>query len=135
MVNPANDKVIAQVSEGTSKDVDVAVKAAQKAFETTWGLNCPGYERGRLIYKLADLIEARGDEFAAVEALNVGKAFNWAKGADVAGTVAVLRYYAGWADKITGKSVETSKDKVSFTVREPLGVVGQIVPWNFPCRS
>ncbi|KAF7790303.1 hypothetical protein EIP86_001257 [Pleurotus ostreatoroseus] len=132
VLNPTNDKVIAQVSEGNTKDLDVAVQAAQKAFETTWGLNCPGYERGRLLYKLADLIEQHGDEFAAVEALNVGKAFNWAKGADVAGTVGVFRYYAGWTDKITGKTVETSKDKVSYTVREPLGVVGQIVPWNFP---
>ena len=133
VVNPATGKLFARVAEGTAKDVDLAVEAAQKAFETTWGLNTPGYERGRLLYKLAELIEQRQDEIAALEALNVGKAFSWAKNADVVGTIAVLRYYAGFADKIHGKTIETSKDKIAYTIREPLGVVGQIVPWNFPC--
>ncbi|KAF7792809.1 hypothetical protein EIP86_003908 [Pleurotus ostreatoroseus] len=132
VVNPATGKLFARVAEGTAKDVDLAVEAAQKAFETTWGLNTPGYERGRLLYKLAELIEQRQDEIAALEALNVGKAFSWAKNADVVGTIAVLRYYAGFADKIHGKTIETSKDKIAYTIREPLGVVGQIVPWNFP---
>ena len=114
--------------------MDHAVECAQKAFDTVWGLNCPGFERGRLLYKLADLMDQRADEFAALEALDVGKAFSWAKGADVPGTISTLRYYAGWADKIHGNTIETTKDKISYTVHEPLGVVGQIIPWNFPCE-
>ncbi|KAJ3555174.1 hypothetical protein NM688_g2722 [Phlebia brevispora] len=132
VINPTNGKLLTKVSEGSSKDVDFAVECAQKAFDTVWGLNCPGSERGRLMYKLADLLEQHADEVAAVEALNVGKAFSWAKGADIAGTISVIRYYAGFADKISGKTIETSIDKISYTIHEPLGVVGQIVPWNFP---
>ncbi|KAF7798220.1 hypothetical protein EIP86_009437 [Pleurotus ostreatoroseus] len=132
VINPANGQLITRVSEGTPKDVDHAVECAQKAFDTVWGLNCPGFERGRLLYKLADLMEQRADEFAALEALDVGKAFSWAMGADVPGTISTLRYYAGWADKIHGNTIETTKDKISYTVHEPLGVVGQIIPWNFP---
>ena len=133
VINPATGKVICQVSEGTQKDVDEAVVAAQRAFDTVWGLNCPGYERGKLLYKLAELLEKYQDEFAAVEALDNGKTFSWAKKADVAMSIGTFRYYAGWADKIQGNTIETSKDKIVYTTHEPLGVVGQIIPWNFPC--
>ena len=133
VINPTNGKVITSVSEGTPKDVDLAVQAAQKAFDTVWGLNTPGFERGRLLYKLADLMEQHADEYAALEALDNGKTFNWARKADVEVAIGTIRYYAGWADKIHGNTIETTKDKISYTVHEPLGVVCQIIPWNFPC--
>ena len=132
MINPTNGKVITQVSEGTPKDVDIAVEAAQKAFDTVWGLNTPGYERGKLLYKLSELMERHADEYAALEALDNGKTFGWARKADVEAAIGTIRYYAGWADKIQGNTIETTKDKISYTVHEPLGVVGQIIPWNFP---
>ncbi|KAK0443708.1 aldehyde dehydrogenase [Desarmillaria tabescens] len=132
ITNPATGKTITSVAGGTKKDVDIAVKAAKEAYKTSWGLKCPGARRGRLLSKLADLIEQHADELAALETLNVGKPFTAAKNVDVAGTVDVLRYFAGWADKIQGKVIETSEDKLSYTRHEPYGVVGQIVPWNFP---
>ncbi|KAF5323284.1 hypothetical protein D9619_013499 [Psilocybe cf. subviscida] len=132
VVNPATGKVITSVSIGTAADVDIAVKAAQRAYKTVWGLKTPGRERGRLLGKLADLMEAQSDEFAALEALDVGKVFGYAKAGDIALCVATLRYYAGWADKIQGKTIETKDSKFAYTRHEPYGVVGQIVPWNAP---
>ena len=124
-----------RVSEGTAKDVDAAVEAAQKAFDTVWGHNTPGYERGKLLYKLAELLETHKETISALEALDNGKTFSWAKKADVTMSIGTFRYYAGWADKIQGNTIETSKDKIVYTTHEPLGVVGQIIPWNFPCTS
>ncbi|KAG7097972.1 hypothetical protein E1B28_005282 [Marasmius oreades] len=132
VVNPATGKVITSVSAGSAKDVDVAVEAALKAYKTSWGLKVPGTERGKLLSKLADLIEKNADEFAALESLNVGKPFTVSKNRDVRLTIAVFRYYAGWADKIHGKTIETNENKFAYTRHEPYGVVGQIVPWNFP---
>ncbi|KAG6332120.1 hypothetical protein ID866_6972 [Astraeus odoratus] len=128
----ANGKTITTVSEATPKDVDLAVEAAQNAFETTWGLNCPGPKRGILLNKLVSLMEAHSDELAALESLDNGKAFNIARTADVPLSIECIRYYAGWADKITGQVLETSEDKLTYTRHEPIGVVGQIIPWNFP---
>jgi aldehyde dehydrogenase (NAD+) len=133
VINPTNGKVITRVSEGTPKDVDRAVEVAQRAFDTVWGHNMPGFERGKLMYRLAELLEKHQDEFAAVEALDNGKTFAWAKKADIAMSIGTFRYYAGWADKIQGNTIETSKAKIVYTTHEPLGVVGQIIPWNFPC--
>ncbi|KAJ7708120.1 aldehyde dehydrogenase [Mycena rosella] len=132
VINPSNGSKIAQVSLGSSKDVDIAVKAAQKAYKTTWGLKCPGSARGRLLNRLADLLERDTDEFAALEALNVGKPFNMAKMQDMGGAIQCIRYFAGWADKIHGNTVETNELKLAYTRHEPYGVVGQIIPWNFP---
>jgi aldehyde dehydrogenase (NAD+) len=132
VVNPATGKVITSVSVGSKKDVDIAVDAAKKAYQTTWGLHCPGSVRGKLLSKLADLIEQQIDEFAALEALNVGKIWAKAKSSDVTGVVACLRYYAGWADKVQGKTIETNENKLAYTRHEPYGVVGQITPWNYP---
>ena len=120
------------VSEGTAKDVDRAVTAAKRAFETSWGLKASGSRRGELLNKLADLIERNSDELAALEALDNGKTFMWAKGVDLSMSVATTRYYAGWADKIHGQVIETHEGKLSYTRHEPIGVVGQIIPWNFP---
>ncbi|KAF8546770.1 aldehyde dehydrogenase, partial [Imleria badia] len=132
VINPTNGQVITKISEATAKDVDAAVDAAQKAFDTVWGLNAPGTTRGILLNKLAKLLEDHTDELAALEALDNGKTFNWAKNADVAGSIDCLRYYAGWADKISGQVQETSEAKLTYTRHEPIGVVGQIIPWNFP---
>ncbi|KAJ3569880.1 hypothetical protein NP233_g4765 [Leucocoprinus birnbaumii] len=132
VIDPTTGKVITSVAGATSGDVDRAVEAAEKASKTTWGLKMPGGQRGRLISKLADLIEKYQDELSALEALNVGKTFNDAKGLDLNGVIGTLRYFAGWADKIHGKTIETTDKKMAYTRHEPFGVVGCIVPWNFP---
>ncbi|KAF9043170.1 aldehyde dehydrogenase [Panaeolus papilionaceus] len=130
--NPATGQVITKVAAAGPKDVDAAVQAAQKAFKTTWGLHTPGTVRGKLLNKLADLLEKNIDEFAALEALDTGKVYDKAKTIDIGSALAVFRYYAGWADKIQGKTIETTENKLAYTRREPYGVCGQIIPWNFP---
>lgn len=132
VINPTTGKVITTIAEGTAKDVDIAVKAAQKAFETSWGLKVPGFKRAALLNKLADLMQEHFDELAALEALDNGKTFSWATSVDVPESIACIRYYAGWADKIHGQTIETTDDKLIYTRHEPIGVVGQIIPWNFP---
>lgn len=132
VVNPATGKVITSVSLGSDKDVDVAVEAAKKAFKTVWGLKTPGTERGKLLYKLANLMEANLEELAALETLNCGKPYTSSKGFEVGAAIGTIRYYAGWADKIHGKTIETNENKFAYTRHEPYGVVGQIIPWNFP---
>jgi aldehyde dehydrogenase (NAD+) len=102
----ANGHVITKVSEGTPKDVDLAVEAAEKAFKTTWGLNAPAAQRGRLLYKLAELMEQHKEELAALDALDNGKTYHWASTADIPSSIDTIRYYAGWADKIHGKVIE-----------------------------
>ncbi|KAJ7471611.1 aldehyde dehydrogenase [Mycena galericulata] len=132
IINPSTGKKVAAVSLGSSKDVDIAVKAAHKAYKTSWGFKCPGITRGRLLTRLAELLERDIDQFAAIEALNVGKPFQVAKYTDVAGSVKWLRYFGGWADKNQGNVIETDENKLAYTRHEPYGVVGQIIPWNFP---
>ena len=124
--------MITKISEGTSEDVNIAVKAAQHAFATTWGLKASGAVRSALIHKLAQLIEDNADAIAAIEALDNGKMAHFAKAFDVANVLACLRYFAGWADKIEGKTIETSEEQLVYTRHEPIGVVGQIIPWNYP---
>src|SRR5207248_3459336 len=112
-------------------DIDLAVQAARKALESgPWG-SLDAAERGRLLLRLADLVEARAGELAALEALNAGKLYDDALG-DVQGVVNTLRYYAGWADKIEGRTLPVRGNFLSYTLRQPVGVVGQIIPWNFP---
>ncbi|EIM91726.1 aldehyde dehydrogenase [Stereum hirsutum FP-91666 SS1] len=132
VIDPTNGKVITSVSEATSADVDRAVSAAQKAFDTVWGLNAPGSYRGKLMHRLAELMDEKKEELAALEALDVGKTFKWAMDADLNIAIETIRYFAGWADKIQGKVIETTTDKLAYTRHEPIGVVGQIVAWNFP---
>ncbi|KAB5593555.1 Aldehyde dehydrogenase [Ceratobasidium theobromae] len=132
VVNPTTGKVITAVSEGNDKDVDAAVKAAQNAYDTVWGLNVSGVQRGKILIKLAELIERDIDEIAAVEALDNGKAFTIAKGFDASEAAACFRYYGGWADKVHGKVAEIDESRLAYTRHEPIGVVGQIIPWNFP---
>ncbi|CAG8713917.1 16425_t:CDS:2, partial [Racocetra persica] len=130
-INPTTGQVITSVVEASEKDVDIAVEAATKAFNEEW-IHVDGKERGRLLNKLADLIERDIDELAALEALDNGKAFTIAKSMDLPFTIDVYRYFAGWCDKIHGKVIETQNDKFCYTRHEPIGVCGAIIPWNFP---
>nr|GAT55247.1 predicted protein [Mycena chlorophos] len=132
VVNPATGTLLTRVCEATPADVDVAVRAAQTAFETVWGLGVPGSQRGELLFKLAELMQRDVDELAAIEALDVGKTFSDARNIDLPFSIQLIKYYAGWADKVTGETIETDDRKLAYTRREPFGVVGQIIPWNFP---
>ena len=136
--NPATGEVLAQVAEGDREDINRAVHAARAAFETgPWRKMTPS-ERGRRIWKLADLLEENVEEFAALETLDNGKPLKVAKIADVPLAVDLFRYMAGWATKIEGNTIPISVPYargakfLAYTLREPVGVVGQIIPWNFP---
>src|SRR5262245_38403635 len=131
--DPATGEVLAHVAEGDGEDVARAVRAARRAFESgAWPALTPS-ERGRLLWKLADLLEARADEFAELESLDNGEPRAVARAADVPLAVDLLRYMAGWATKIEGATIPISvPGHAAWTVREPIGVVGQIIPWNFP---
>lgn len=138
VLNPATGEIIAKVSEGDREDIEMAVKAARRAFESgPWPKMTPS-ERGRLLWKLADLLEAHLDEFAELESLDNGKPVTVARVADVPLSVDLFRYMAGWATKIEGNTIPISvpyapgAEFFSYTLREPIGVVGQIIPWNFP---
>lgn len=130
-LNPATGEVIAKVAEGTGRDVDIAVKAARAALENGPWARMDAADRGKLMFKLADLIEENAEELATLESLNCGKTITDSRG-DIAGTVNTIRYYAGWADKIEGRTVPVRGNFLSYTLRQPVGVVGQIIPWNFP---
>jgi aldehyde dehydrogenase (NAD+) len=131
--NPATGEVIAKVAEADAPDVDLAVKAARKAFhpKAPWR-RMSAAERGKLLTKLADLIEKNADELAGLESLDNGKPRHIARIADLPLSIACYRYYAGWADKIQGKTIPVNGDYFCYTRHEPVGVVGQIIPWNFP---
>jgi phenylacetaldehyde dehydrogenase len=131
--NPATGEVLAQVAEGEKEDINRAVAAARKAFDSgPWRRMSPS-QRGRLITKLADLLEAHTEEFAQLESLDNGKPLTVARAADVPLAVDQFRYMAGWATKIEGNTIPLSAGKYfAYTLREPVGVVGQIIPWNFP---
>ena len=131
-LNPATEAVIAQVAEGDAADIDAAVKAARKAFEQGPWSKMDARDRGRLLYKLADLMEAELDDLAALESLDNGKPIRDAKAADLPLAIDCLRYYAGYADKIHGQTIPVRGNYFTYTRREPVGVVGQIIPWNFP---
>jgi phenylacetaldehyde dehydrogenase len=133
--NPATGDVLAKVAEGDAEDINRAVSAARAAFDTgPWTKLTPS-ERGRMIWKLADLVEKHAEEFAQLESLDNGKPVTVARVADVPATVDMFRYMAGWATKIEGNTITLSGQGSKFfayTLREPVGVVGQIIPWNFP---
>jgi phenylacetaldehyde dehydrogenase len=134
--NPATGDVLANVAEADSEDVNRAVKAARAAFETGPWSKMPPAGRGRLIWKLADLIEKHLEEFAQLESLDNGKPLAIARVADIPLTIEHMHYYAGWATKIEGNTIPLTlaapSKFLAYTVREPVGVVGQIIPWNFP---
>lgn len=136
--NPATDQVITQVAEGDAADVENAVAAARKAFDEGPWSKMTASQRSRLIWKIGDLIEENADELAQMETLDNGKPFGVAKVADVALAADMFRYMAGWATKIEGNTIPLNVpyapggDFHAFTLKEPIGVVGQIIPWNFP---
>jgi phenylacetaldehyde dehydrogenase len=133
--NPATGEVLAQVAEGDRDDIEQAVKAARRAFDQGPWRRLTASERGRLIWKLADLLEAHTEEFAYLESLDNGKALAIARVADVPLAVDLFCYMAGWATKIEGNTIPISVPGgkyFAYTLREPVGVAGQIIPWNFP---
>ena len=132
--NPATGQEMVRVAEADAPDVDVAVAAARRAFEGgAWPRMSPS-ERGRLLWKLADLVDQHADELAELESLDNGKPRAVARVADVPLTADMFRYMGGWATKLNGQTISLSfpGDYHSYTLREPVGVVGQIIPWNFP---
>ena len=136
--NPATGEVLAMVAEGDSEDINRAVQAARRAFQDGPWSRMTSSERGRLIWKLADLLEAHVEEFAMLESLDNGKPVGVARVADVPLAVDLFRYMAGWSTKIEGTTIPISvpytpgAKYLAYTLREPVGVVGQIIPWNFP---
>ncbi|MGQ4647642.1 aldehyde dehydrogenase family protein [Lyngbya aestuarii] len=131
-INPATGEVICHVAEADAADVDRAVEAARKAFSSGDWKNMSATGRGELLYKLADLIEQNIEELARLETLDNGKPLNDSLKADLPLVIACYRYYAGWADKIQGKTIPINGPYFCYTRHEPVGVVGQIIPWNFP---
>jgi len=136
--NPATEEVLATIAQGEAEDVDRAVKAARRAFldDSPWR-RMTSSERGRVIWKISELIEENADELALLESLDNGKPVAVAKAADVALAADLFRYMAGWPTKIEGTTVPISAvagpgEYLAYTLREPVGVVGQIIPWNFP---
>ncbi len=132
--NPATGEVLATVAEGDRADIEQAVKAARRAFESGKWPDMTPSKRGRLLWKLADLLEANLEEFAQLETLDNGKPLTVARVADVPLAVDMFRYMAGWATKVEGNTIPISSGGkyLAYTLREPVGVVGQIIPWNFP---
>ena len=131
-INPATEEVIAQVAEADAADVNAAVDAARKAFDDGPWPRMNARERGRIMMRLADLIEAEIDELAALESLDNGKPVSDARLGDIPLAIEVIRYYAGWADKIQGQTIPINGNFFCYTRKEPVGVAGQIIPWNFP---
>src|ERR1700727_2374406 len=132
--SPATGEVVAQVPEAEAEDVNRAVAAARRAFDEGPWSKMSTSQRGQLLWKVADLLEANLEEFAEIESLDNGKPFSVARVADLPLAVDMFRYMAGWATKISGKTLNFSTPGAfhSYTLREPIGVVGQIIPWNFP---
>ncbi|MGI9101360.1 MAG: aldehyde dehydrogenase family protein [Terriglobales bacterium] len=133
-INPANGEVLTSVGDASVADVDAAVKAARKAFDDTAGpwRKMSASERGRVLWKIADLLEQNIDELAELETLDNGKPIFESRYVDMPMVVDVFRYYAGWATKIHGETVNINESAFTYTLREPVGVVGAIVAWNFP---
>jgi aldehyde dehydrogenase (NAD+) len=127
-VNPSTGEEICQVAEADAADVDKAVQAARRAFDQGPWKKMRASERGRLLHRLADLIE----QLARLETLDNGKPLSIAKAVDVTKTIACYRYFAGWADKVQGKTIPIDGDFFCYTRHEPIGVIGQIIPWNYP---
>jgi phenylacetaldehyde dehydrogenase len=138
VVNPANEQVIGHVAHGADLDIALAVKAARYAFDKGPWTRMTASDRGKLIWKIGDLIEKHNDELASLETIDNGKPFSVAQAADVPLAADMFRYMAGWCTKIEGNTIPVSVPYAAganfhaFTLREPVGVVGQIIPWNFP---
>ncbi|HXW84220.1 MAG TPA: aldehyde dehydrogenase family protein, partial [Candidatus Binataceae bacterium] len=131
-LNPANEEVLALVAEGDKADVDEAVKHARKAFDQGKWPSMSPHGRSRLLLQIADLIEKHADELAELETLDNGKPLFESKNIDIPGAAETFRYYAGWATKVYGETNPSDPSMFNYTLREAVGVCGQIIPWNFP---
>ena len=131
-INPATGEEICQVAEADAADVNLAVAAARAAFESRGWRRMAAAERGKLLYRLADLMEKHIDELALLESLDNGKPLRESRRVDLPLAIACYRYFAGWADKIQGRTIPISGNYFCYTRHEPVGVVAQIIPWNFP---
>ncbi len=129
-VNPATGKVIAEISEGDAADVDQAVTIARAAYNGQWGRMNPA-DKSKVLYKLADLVEEHGDELAMLDCLDAGKPLLDCK-ADIPAAAAIIRFFAGLPDKIRGHTMPVQRGYFAYTRREPYGVIGAIIPWNYP---
>jgi acyl-CoA reductase-like NAD-dependent aldehyde dehydrogenase len=131
-INPSNEEVLALIAEGDKADIDEAVKAARKAFEEGAWPSMGPHQRARLMLKIAELIDAHTDELAELETLDNGKPLTFSKAFDVPAAAETFRYYAGWVTKLYGETNPSDPAFFNYTLREPVGVCGQIIPWNFP---
>lgn len=132
IIDPRNEEVVFNMAEAGKEDVDKAVRAARKAFDEGPWPRMTAKQRGRILQKFADLMEQHAEELAALESLDNGKPLYMSKIADIPLSIDHFRYYAGWADKIFGKTIPTDGNYFAYTLHEPIGAVGQIIPWNFP---
>src|SRR5688572_4685344 len=131
VLNPATGERLAQVHEAGPEDVDVAVAAARRAFrDAAWAKMDPS-KRERVLWRIAEVLEQRGEEIGTLESLNNGKTVREGRG-DVAGSADIFRYYAGWVRKVHGETIPVDGGDLVYTLREPVGVCGQIIPWNYP---
>ncbi|VFQ63071.1 unnamed protein product [Cuscuta campestris] len=133
-IDPRNGEVIGRIAEGDKEDVNLAVKAARRAFDHGPWPRLSGTERGKALLKLADLIEENAEQLAALDTVDAGKLFTDGKHIEIPSVAGTFRYYAGAADKIHGTTLKMSCGLQGYTLREPIGVVGHIIPWNFPSQ-
>ena len=131
-INPANEEPLAAVGKGDERDIDLAVAAARKAFDEGPWPRMSAHERGRIVWRLGDLIQQNLDEMARLESLCTGKTLFDSGKVEIPFAADVFRYYAGWATKIHGETLQLRDNAFTFTLRQPVGVIGAIVPWNFP---
>jgi acyl-CoA reductase-like NAD-dependent aldehyde dehydrogenase len=131
-INPATEEPLTEVAEGGAEDIDLAVKAARRAFDAGPWAKMSASDRGRILWKIGDLLEANVQEIGRVETLDQGKTITESTRVDVPLAADCFRYFAGWATKIEGETIPVRAPSLNYTLREPLGVVGAITPWNFP---
>ena len=131
VVNPATEEVIAQVASAGREDLDAAVNAARAALDGPWG-TMSARERGRLVRKLGDRLLERADEVARLETLHNGKPISESRNIEIPAAAECFEYYGGWSDKVMGETIPVKGNYLTYTLREPVGVVAAIVPWNFP---
>ncbi|KAF2179685.1 aldehyde dehydrogenase [Zopfia rhizophila CBS 207.26] len=131
-IDPATESKIAEVHAASEEDVDKAVRAAHKALKDPSWKQLPGTDRGILMARLADLIEEQKELFAMIDAWDNGKPYSVALSEDLPEAIGTIRYYSGWADKTFGQTISTTSAKFAYTLRQPIGVVAQIIPWNYP---
>jgi aldehyde dehydrogenase (NAD+) len=131
VINPATEEIIAAVAAADGRDVDAAVAAARAAFDGPWG-TMSARERGRLVRKLADRLLERADDVSRLETLHNGKPISESRNIEIPAAAECFEYYAGWADKVMGETIPVKGNHLTYTLREPIGVVAAIVPWNFP---